>query len=276
MQPFEILAPVGPPRAAVAHVPHAATAIPAHVRAGILLDDAGVSRELLRLTDWHVDALCAWLPRHGVPVLVNRVSRLVADPERFADDAIEPMAAVGQGAVYTRTTDGQTLRTPDARARRELLARWFEPYHAALTSLVGERLDHFGACLVIDCHSFASDPLPSEPDRLPGRPDVCIGTDPFHTPPALAAALRGVLAAEGFRVEIDRPFAGALVPLRWYGLDPRVTSVMLEVRRGLYCDEATGEPSAAFGEVRAALERAIGAVVDGIVRRDPEPRVDRP
>ena len=276
MTSFEILAATGTPRPVVAHVPHAATAIPADVRAGILLGDADLARELLRVTDWHVDALWSWLPGLGVPVLVNRLSRLVVDPERFADDAVEPMAAVGQGAVYTRTTDGRPLRAPEPEPRRELLARYFDPYHEALTSLVGERLHRFGSCLVLDCHSFATDPLPSEPDPSPGRPDVCIGTDPFHTPPALVAALRAALEAEGLRVEVDRPFAGALVPLRWYGREPRVTSVMLEVRRGRYCDEATAEASATFGEVRAALERAVGSALDATVRRDRKPRVDRP
>ena len=32
---------------------------------------------------------------------------------------------------------------------------------------------------------------------------------------------------------------------------------MVEVRRGLYCDEATGEPGPAFEDVRLAIERAV-------------------
>ena len=32
----------------------------------------------------------------------------------------------------------------------------------------------------------------------------------------------------------------AYVPLRWLGKDPRVESIMLEVRRDTYMDEATG------------------------------------
>jgi hypothetical protein len=34
---------------------------------------------------------------------------------------------------------------------------------------------------------------------------------------------------------------------------------MIEVRRGLYCDEATGERSADFDATRAAVERAVTA-----------------
>jgi hypothetical protein len=39
----------------VLHVPHASTAIPGDVRAGILLDDAELARELLASTDHHTD-----------------------------------------------------------------------------------------------------------------------------------------------------------------------------------------------------------------------------
>ena len=150
---------------------------------------------------------------------MNRVSRLVVDPERFPDDAREPMARVGQGAVYTLTTDGDPLRTIDPVERSRLMARWYQPYHAALEGLVAATLDAFGTCLVLDAHSFATVPLPSESDQDPDRPDVCIGTDPFHTPRPLVAALAAALVDEGFTVAVDRPFSGSLVPLRWYGTD---------------------------------------------------------
>ncbi len=146
------------------------------------------------------------------------------------------------------------------------MGRWYVPYHAALTGLVGQALATFGRCLVIDGHSFATvplpaEPLPAEPDRDPGRPDVCLGTDPFHTPRRLVTALRAALEADGFRVAVDRPFAGALVPLRWYGADARVTAVMLEVRRGTYMDESTGEPLPGFDAVAAGLGRAVAGAL---------------
>jgi hypothetical protein len=44
------------------------------------------------------------------------------------------------------------------------------------------------------------------------------------------------------------PFAGALVPMRFYGKDLRVRALMIEVRRGLYMDERSGARGPAFDE----------------------------
>lgn len=265
--PFLVLEPRTSAVPVVGHVPHASTAIPIGVREEILLDDEGLAREIVRLTDWHTDDLFDWLRDLGATMFVNRLSRLVFDPERFADDAQEPMAAVGQGAIYTRTTSGELLRELTAEQRARRMTELFVPYHAALSELVASLLARFGRCTLIDCHSFATLPLPSETDQDPDRPDICIGTDPFHTPPAMAASLTRAFRAEGWRVRRDSPFNGCLVPLDRYRRDRRVTSVMIEVRRGLYCDESTGKRLLAFADVRAAIERAVAA--SGLLDRAP-------
>jgi hypothetical protein len=52
---------------------------------------------------------------------------------------------------------------------------------------------------------------------------------------------------------VNRPFAGALVPNAYYGLDRRVQSVMIEVRRDLYMDERTGDRLPRFADVQRVL-----------------------
>jgi N-formylglutamate amidohydrolase len=243
----------------VAHVPHAGTWIPDEVRSDLLLDDAALAHELLVMTDHHTDRLFGWLVGAGASALVNQWSRLVLDPERFEDPALESMERVGQGVVYTRTSDLRPLRAVDPGPRAELVERLYRPWHRALSALVDEALERSGTCLVIDCHSFGTRPLPSEADQDPDRPDVCVGTDEFHTPPRLADDLVAALAAQGFRARRDRPFSGAMVPSGRYRSDRRVRSVMLEVRRAVYCDEATGILHPDWRETAGRLARACSS-----------------
>ena len=102
---FDVLAPPDGPRVGVLlHLPHSSEIIPADVRTRLLLSDADLQRELLLMTDHHTDALFACVLERGGVALVNRLSRLVVDPERFPDDEHEPMARVGMGSTRGRMT----------------------------------------------------------------------------------------------------------------------------------------------------------------------------
>ena len=186
------------------------------------------------------------------------MSRLVVDPERFAEDADEPMATKGMGVIYERTASGQALRRPpSAPERARLLARFYVPHHARLTAAVQAALDAHGTCLVLDAHSFPARALPYEDDQSPDRPDICIGTDELHTPAWLRDFAVRTFEELGYRVAVDRPFAGAIVPMRFYRKDRRVRAIMVEVNRGLYMDERSGAKLPGFDKVR---ERIAGAV----------------
>ncbi len=87
------------------------------------------------------------------------------------------------------------------------------------------------------------------------RPDICIGTDPFHTSEALRNAFVGSFARAGWTVSVDSPFAGALVPSAHFETDSRVAAVMVEVNRALYMDESTSAPLPNFVEVAGRIGR---------------------
>lgn len=261
MSAFEVIPPSGGLAPLIAHVPHASTLIPAAVRTELLVSDDELAVELLRLTDWYTDELFAGLADLGATLFVNRLSRLVFDPERFLDDDAEPAAAAGQGVVYTHGSQGRPLRQPDPELRERRIRELYRPYHAALDGVVEEMLARFGNCTVIDCHSFPTTPLPTEIDQAPDRPDICIGTDATHTPVEVASRLEAAFQAGGFAVKRDSPYAGTFVPSGYHGKDDRVRSVMIEVRRGLYMDEASGERLRSLGRVRELILRAISTVV---------------
>jgi N-formylglutamate amidohydrolase len=259
MPSFEVL-PGSPASPVLLHVPHSARAVPRDVRAGIALDDAALARELDHITDAHTAELAeraAALASVTPWRFVNRLSRLVVDPERFPDER-EEMTAVGMGAVYTRTTHRSALRPADSDPE-PLLERYFRPYARAMTEAVAGRLAATGRAVIIDVHSYPTEPLPYELHGTGPRPPVCLGTDAFHTPPELTEAAREAFAVCG-QTGLDSPFAGTYVPLEFYGTDDRVTALMVEIRRDTYM----AEPGGAAGPGLDRLAAALAALVEAI------------
>ncbi len=189
--------------------------------------------------------------------VVFPVSRLVLDPERFVDDDQEPMAARGMGVVYEKASRLQALRgTVTAAEKKTLIEQFYRPHHARFTNLVKCALDAHGRCLIIDCHSFPSEPMPFELDQSPGRPNICIGTDNFHTPAWLAKRTVDMFQKAGYSVKVNRPYSGSIVPLDYYQVDKRVASIMIEINRGLYMDEHTGLKTPEFSSAKDTISTA--------------------
>ncbi|WP_395297924.1 N-formylglutamate amidohydrolase [Kitasatospora hibisci] len=254
------LHPGSPDSPVILHVPHSARAIPADVRAGIVPDDRALALELDRITDAHtaeIAAGAAAAARLTPWRFVNRLSRLVVDPERFPDER-EEMLAAGMGAVYTRTTHREELR-PAGFDGRSLLDRYFRPYAEAVTAAVAERIEAVGRAVIVDVHSYPTKALPHELHGGGPRPPICLGTDPFHTPAALLDAAQQAFGGFG-GTGLDSPFAGTYVPLRYYGKAANVSALMVEIRRDLYMAEPGGPAGPGLG----ALADALADLVDRV------------
>ena len=251
---------------AILHVPHAATLIPDDMRKSLLLSDQDLENELLLMTDHFTCELfdCSPLPAAKI---VYPVSRLVVDPERFEKDSDEPMASKGMGVIYTRASNNRVLRnTPSEQERLHLITTCYEPHHRRLSEAVAHTLDVHKHCLILDCHSFPSKPLAYEFDQSPVRPDICIGTDEFHTPAWLSESAVSYFRQAGLHIEIDKPFSGTIVPKPYYRQNEAVRSIMIEVNRSIYMDEASGTRGDRFDMTRSMLQRALSSLVDSALQ----------
>ena len=241
----------------ILHIPHSSRAIPESMKDQFVLPDGELSAELTLMTDAFTDELFAVA---GATILRFPISRLVVDVERFPDDADEPMSRVRMGMVYTRTASGLNLRrTLEAHERASLLSI-YETHHQALSREVSSELARRENALVVDCHSFPSQPLPCDRDQSFPRPDFCIGTDSFHTPEALAESTAVNLEKMGFSVRLNRPYEGALVPMEFWRKDRRVASIMVEINRRLYMDETTGMKTGEFDPFKEQTESILSLI----------------
>ena len=62
----------------------------------------------------------------------------------------------------------------------------------------------------------------------------------------------------GYSTAINAPFTGTLVPMRFYQKDKRVSSIMIEINRGLYMNE-DGSRKDRFSGVHADVQALLNA-----------------
>lgn len=247
------------------HLPHSSTVIPEHSRDYLLLSDDELNEELGAITDWHTSELFSKAAENLGTSIEFPISRLIVDPERFDDDSKESMSSVGMGVLYTKTSCGKPLRNESDMAgeyREELLNEYYYPHHKALSAAVEAQLQAHSTALIIDCHSFPNVALPYELDQNKHRPDICIGTDPFHTAAELASQLGNAFAELGYEVQINRPFAGSIVPMDYFNNNSNVQSIMIEINRSLYLEEDTSQTSKNFNRVQSDIYIAVKATVE--------------
>jgi N-formylglutamate deformylase len=239
----------------VFHIPHASTFIPEEYLKHFVLSPAELNEEILKMTDHYTDQLFE-LDGNTQKTLKFPVSRLLVDPERFVSDSEEVMSKVGMGCIYEKTHNGEPLKDA-SKIRDELINRYYKPHHETFTNMVDECIRLNSKCLIVDCHSFPKRPLPYELNQKPERAEICIGTDSFHTPQELTECFVSAFSDLGFSVSVDKPFSGAIVPMKFYQTEKRVQSIMIEIRRDLYMNEATGQKIENFSEVKKCTTEVI-------------------
>jgi len=243
------------------NIPHSSTYIPPEMKDKFFLSDDDLQKELLRMTDRYTDEIFSCVAELGGISVVYNYSRLVLDPERFRDDKKEVMAAKGMGVIYTKGSNGRKLREINENERNTLLQNIYDPYHTAMAKEVQELLNNFDECHIIDAHSFPAIPLPYETSQETKRPHICLGTDVYHSPEDLIQFIRDFFEEMNLTTEINRPFAGCYVPSKFLHQDKRVKSIMIEINRELYMNEATGEKKDSFVEIKSDIRMLIKQII---------------
>lgn len=231
---------------------------------------------LRKSEDCYVDQLLHGVVELGAPLLAARFPRAYVDvnrepyeldPELFSDP-LPPFANTqsvrvvgGLGTIARIVADSEDIyrnRLPVAVAM-ERIDRLYKPFHAALARLLDETRARFGYAILIDCHSMPSTPV-GQPNTV--RPDFVLG-DRFGAACdlKLTRLLREILAARGFEVQINRPYAGGFIT-EHYGRPGRgFHALQLEINRALYLNEATFEPTSGFPVLQLTLMQGLARLV---------------
>ena len=270
-----IVTPVGYQVAVVLSSPHSGLHCPADVLAQIRLAPAA----LRPLSDGPIDGLLARACAAGAPLIAATHMRVVVDLNRDACE-LDPCwlrdpalgsdlratlkARAGLGVVPTRllgeTIYRERLCLADIRRRITLV---HEPYHAQLAAMLRDGRQHFGAILVLDCHSMPTlAPVPRGERPI----DVALG-DRFSRSchPQLVEAAERCLVEAGLIVARNRPYAGGHITERHGRPERGCHALQLELRRGLFMDETSHEPHQGFARLQDILARLVGTLSETVL-----------
>ena len=264
--PIDVVRPESRSVPLVVSSPHSGCIYPPSLLSEVRLN----LEQLRRLEDGCVDHLFGSAPEIGAPLLHARFARAYADPNREAyeldTELFEPplpsyvngssaKARAGLGTIPSRIGGRAIYRARlsfDEVERRMRLAYW--PYHHELQRLLAATRAEFGTVLLLDCHSMPTLNGCGGGDAV----DFALG-DRFgrSCAPLIVERAEAVLRANGFKVARNRPYAGGYITTCYGQPQADVHALQIEVRRGLYMDEATLRPHAAMLELKPILRQLL-------------------
>ncbi len=243
----------------ILHIPHSSTNIP--LSEGYVVSQESLQEELLKLTDWYTDDL--FYSQEDEMIRAD-FSRIFCDPERFTDDSQEVMAKFGMGVLYEKRDNGELMRNVSPEYKERVLTEYYWKHHQKLSQAVAKQLMQFGKALIIDCHSYPSEPLLRDLSQESERPDFNIGTDAYHTPQHLIDLSLEFFNKAGYTLGIDWPYSGSIVPMEYYQKNKNVQTLMLEINRALYLNEPGNEKSERYSEIKQVTNDFLKMIKAGL------------
>ena len=197
----------------ILHIPHSSTKL------SNFIELQGKEENLFVLTDSYTNDLF----EHDDETIIFPYSRFVCDVERFIDD---PMDEIGQGIIYRKDYYGFDIKR---NISDEKTLEIYNFHHDHFNKKVNFQLGLYPKVVIVDCHSYWPWAFSVNNDI-----DICIGTDPYHTPNELKNIVYDYFKTNGYNVAINNPFNGSIVPDVHYKNNEDVYSIMIEVNKNLY------------------------------------------
>lgn len=112
----------------------------------------------------------------------------------------------------------------------------YEPYHKRLKQLIDKCQKKFGFCLLVDCHSMPSKICNIMNETKPV--EFCLSNlFDESCPPEISEFLEHQLSQKGYRVEFNRPYAGAYITFNYCQPRKNIYTLQIEINRSLYMNE---------------------------------------
>ncbi len=244
-------------------VPHAGRYYPKKFLAETRLKE----RELRLSEDAYADELF-WNEKLKVPMIRDNYARNYIDVNReplelnqklFKDELptyvnhFSIRAAKGFGTIPQVVKRGIKIYNQKLYFNevKERIATVYQPYHNTLAQMIKDNVAKFGSSFILDCHT-----MPTK--KIERSADIVIG-DNYGTAAdkSLVCTVMELLEDEGFKVVLNRPYAGGYTTCHYGCPELGVQALQIEVRRSIYMNEETFEKLPSFNEISCKLHKLV-------------------
>ena len=224
-------------------------------------EDSFVTEIVKSASDAGIPLLSMNIPRTFVDV--NR-DRIELDDKMFFDAPISANSSacrrcrVGLGVIHRIIYPNRNIYDGmlSYEEGMERLKNVYDVYHKRLKQLVDRCVRKFGFCLLIDCHSMPSliCNIMNDEKSL----DFCLCTlFDESCPTQISEFLSRQLEAKKYRVEFNRPYAGAYITFNYCQPRKNIYTLQLEINRSLYMNEKTFAKKQKFQKVSTDICQSI-------------------
>ena len=259
------------PSSVVLSCPHAGRIYPAEFIAASIADIA----DLRGLEDFGVDQLISGALSHGIPCVMNKVTRAYIDVNRPVDAldhlmlSSPPASNSVKPSRHVRAGYGLLPRLTAAREviHRQLLpydevenriALVHQPYHSAIQAALSNAHNKFDCAILIDCHS-----MPSHDQQNRPLADIILG-DLHHTTfdKKIGKMLTRLIENAGFSVAWNSPYAGGFITKNYGRANSNQQSIQVEINRRLYMSRKYELNEAGVKRVSSLITQFCAALSD--------------
>ena len=251
--------------------PHAGSVFPE----GFLKNSALTEHELKISEDSFVTDIIKNASDNGIPLISLNLPRTFVDVNRDKVELDDSMfynapkttdvnsrrCRVGLGVlhrvVYQNKSIYNGLLNYDEAMER--IKNVYEPYHKRLKQLVDRCVRKFGFCLLVDCHSMPSMicNIMNENKAL----DFCVcNLFGESCPDEISTKIYDELQKNDYRVEYNRPYAGAFITFNYCQPRKKIYTLQLEINRAIYMDEQSRQKNKQFQSVATHVSDSLVAL----------------
>ena len=214
-------------------------------------------KALRRSEDFLVDSLFSCVVPLGAPLLAADFPRAWLDVNRepyeldpaMFEDALpnfinhrSARVTGGLGTIARIVSENEEIYRRKLTAEEGIsrIRAYYLPYHQALRGLLARSVVEFGYGVLVDCHSMPSSIASNGgPSHSRMKADFVLG-DRYGNAcsPIITNAAAEFLRDLGYRVEINKPYAGGFITEHYGRPHNGLHAIQVEINRALYMDEA--------------------------------------